>query len=89
MCFHKAMQATCCWGHFDGTKKHPSPLDATKPSDDELAAIEQWECEDQVARYLLSQHLPNTTTICLYQYPMAHLHWSYIHDEYMAKSMYV
>jgi hypothetical protein len=53
MHFHKAMQATHCWGHFNSTKKCPSPLDATKPSDDELAAIKQWECEDQVAHYLL------------------------------------
>jgi len=41
------------------------PMDAAKPSKEEATAIVQWEYEDSVASYLLSQRLPDTTEMRL------------------------
>ena len=88
MCFWEAMQATRCWGYFDGTKSRPEPKDKGNVTDDKTEAIEKWDHEDLVARYLLSQRLPDTTTICLGHYKTAKEHWEKVNQEFMAKSMY-
>jgi hypothetical protein len=39
MCFKEAMQASCRWHYFDGSSKHPSSKDDTKPTKEEIKAI--------------------------------------------------
>ena len=41
--FHKAMQATQHWPHFDGTSTCPSPKVASKPIDNKKKEIKKWE----------------------------------------------
>ena len=89
MRFREAMKATRRWGYFDGTKSHPEPKDKGNVTDDETEAIEKWDHEDLVARYLLSQHLPDTTAICLSHYKTAKERWEKVNHEFMAKSMYM
>ena len=62
--FHEAMRATRHWPHFDSTSTCPSPKIASKPTDDEKKDIEKWKHADNAACYLLSQHLPDSVTIC-------------------------
>jgi hypothetical protein len=87
--FCEAMQVTRHWGYFDGTTPCPSPEDPADPTEDEIEAIKQWEYEDLVARYFLSQYLPDTTFMRLNQYPTAQLRWKYVSDEYTDKSVHV
>jgi gag-polypeptide of LTR copia-type/Zinc knuckle len=84
--FCEAMQATRRWGYFDGTTPCPSPKDPAEPTKDEIEAIKQWEREDLVTRYLLSQYLPDTTFMRLYKYSTAQLRWKHVNDEYTAKN---
>jgi len=55
MCFWEAMQATCRWGYFDGTKSRPVPKDKDNPTDTEVEAREKWDHKDLITCYLLSQ----------------------------------
>jgi hypothetical protein len=73
--FQEAMQVIGQWGHFDGTKPCPVPKKADTPMDAESEAIESWAHEDVVACYLLSQHLSDVTTLHLFNYLTAKLHW--------------
>jgi hypothetical protein len=63
MRFQEAMRAMHRWPYFDGSKPCPIPKIKDKPTNIETDAIEKWEYEDQVAYYLLSQHLPDTTAM--------------------------
>ena len=76
------------WRYFDRNNMSPKPNDLTKPTDDELQKIDKWDYKDQVACYLLSQHLPDTTAIRLSSYTTAATRWSRVNDEYTAKSVY-
>ena len=59
------MKITGHWGYFIGSRPRPSPSDISMPMDAEIEAEDQWECKDAVASYLLSQHLPDTTVMCM------------------------
>ena len=65
--FRKAMQAMHRWEYFDGTKPRPTPKDPSAPTNAEIEALERWDHEDVVARYLLSQRLPDMTFMRLSQ----------------------
>ena len=71
MRFKDAMKVTCQWGYFTSLKPCPRIQDLAAPTDDELNAIEQWEHDDSVACYLLSQRLPDTTVMHLSSCPTA------------------
>ena len=87
--FHEAMQATQRWSHFNGTSICPSPKVSKKPTDDELKEILHWENNDIVCYYLLSQHLPNSVTLCLYALDTAKERWDQLVKEFTAQSIYV
>ena len=70
--FEDVIQAKGFWGHFDGTSLclQALPVKATDvdgnestspPSADELATVEQWEKDEQSAKSLLTQKIPNST----------------------------
>jgi transposase InsO family protein len=88
MRFRMAMQATGKWDCFDGTKPRPIAKDPAAPTKDEKEAAAAWEKEDQVARYLLSQRLPDSTLLGLNSCTSATMCWNRVSDEYTAKSVY-
>jgi len=88
MRFREAMQATRRWGYFDGTKSRPVPKDKDNPTDAEVEAREKWDYEDLIARYLLSQRLPDTTAIRVSGYSTVKERWEKVSEEFSAKSAY-
>ena len=88
MHFKDAMQVTQQWGYFAGLKPHPKVQDMDTPTDDKLSAIEQWEHDDLVASYLLSQCLPDITVICLSSFATAKEWWDIVTKEFQAKSTF-
>src|SRR5580658_4765066 len=60
MRFSNAMKVTRRWAYFTGLSPYPDPIDPAKPTPEEAAQIVQWEFEDSVASYLLSQRLSDT-----------------------------
>ena len=82
------MQATRRWGYFDSTNMRPSAAVPATPSADETKAMEQWDHEDLITRYLLSQRLPDTTAMRLSAYLTVASCWNRVNEEYTAKSVY-
>src|SRR6267142_34399 len=82
--FHKVMQATHQWGHFDGTTPHPVLKDA-RPMVEEEEEMEAWDHEDIVARYLLSQRLLDSTLLRLSACPTARARWEHLAAKYPIK----
>ena len=89
MRFQKAMQATCCWLYFDGSKPRPVPADKAKPTDAKTEAIDKWDYKDQITCYLLSQCLPDTTAMQVSHFKTVKECWEKVTEEFTAKSMYV
>ncbi len=65
LCFQEVMQANQKWGHFDGSSTCLIPADANKPTNDEKAAMADWDHEESIVLYMLSQHLLDSTAVCL------------------------
>jgi gag-polypeptide of LTR copia-type/Zinc knuckle len=86
--FRGAMQASRRLGYFDGSVTRPEPVTKGKPTDDEKKAMVRWDHEDHLARYLLSQRLPNTTAVRLSSINTAKECWDTVSDEYKAKIAY-
>ena len=86
--FRSAMRATNRWDYFDGTKPRPTPKDPHAPSKDEKEATALWEKEDEIARYLLQQQLPDSTVLGLNSCTSTAMCWKRVSDEYTAKSVY-
>jgi len=80
------MIAAGCWGHFDSSKPCPVPEDPSKPTDDEKQAIWRWTREDQIANYLLDQHIPKKITLDIMAFRTTKEHWDYIKKRFLAKS---
>ena len=88
MRFSNAMKVTRRWAYFTGILPCPEPADASKPTKDEAELIVQWEYEDSVASYLLSQRLPDTTEMRLASCSTTKERWDMVTKEYQAKSAY-
>ena len=58
ICFQDAVEAKGYWGHFDGTSPRPEAT-ATATADD-AAAILQWDKDEQSAKSLLTQKIPDS-----------------------------
>lgn len=65
MRFQEAMEANQKWGHFDGSATRPVPKDDKNPTADETKAVSEWNQNEVMARYLLSQRLPDSTAVRL------------------------
>ena len=57
-------------------------------TDDEKKAVEKWDHEDLAARYLLSQHLPDSIAVRLQVYTTAKTRWDHLVSEFTAQSIY-
>jgi transposase InsO family protein len=86
--FRESMQANRRWGYFDGKTARPEPTDPANVTAAEQESIAKWDYEDLVARYLLSQRLPDSTAVRMGPYPTAKARWDRVHDEFTAKSVY-
>ena len=63
--------------------------DSKNPTNAEIEAGEQWEHEDTVASYLLSQCLPDVTVMHIVNCTCAQDCWELITKEFQAKSKYM
>src|SRR6267154_5937145 len=88
MCFSNAMKVTRRWAYFMGLNPYPEPVDMAKPTKEEATTIVQWEYEDSVASYLLSQRLPDITKMQLTYCTTTQERWTLVTKEYQAKSAY-
>ena len=88
MCFQEAMEANLKWSHFDGSATRPVPKDAKNPTDDEKKSGLAWDQDEVMAHYLLSQHLPDLTAVCLKGLASAKEHWDKVKVEFSVKSQY-
>lgn len=62
------MKVTQRWAYcmyFEGTIDYPDVKDKENQTEEEQRVITQWEYKDSVASYLLTQRLPDTTTLRL------------------------
>ena len=77
--FCEAMKAAHRWGHFDGTTLRPVPKDTDAPTKgEEETETETWDHEDAVARYLLSQRLPDSIMFQVGECPTACASWEQV-----------
>jgi hypothetical protein len=86
--FRDAMKVTRRWAFFTGDKARPVPVDPAHPTTEETTKMEKWDYDDQVATYLLSQRLPDTTVMRLSGCDTTKEHWDMVTSEYQAKSSY-
>ena len=89
MRFSNAIKMMCQWAYFIRLSLYPNPIDPAKPTSEEAAQIVQWEFEDSIASYLLSQRLSDTTEMHLANCTTTKEHWDLVTKEYQAKSTYV
>jgi len=64
-----------CWGHFDGLDLHPILKDPKHPTDTKEQAIYHWDHEDNIAGYLMSQHLLDEITLDIEKYTTTQKQW--------------
>jgi hypothetical protein len=88
MRFSNAMKVMRRWAYFTGIIPCPGPINAAQPTKKEATVIVQWEYEDSVASYLLSQRLPDTTEMRLANCTTTKERWDLVTKEYQAKSAY-
>ena len=88
MRFQEAMEANRKWSHFSGTPGRPVPADANKVTDEEKKAQDEWDQDEVVARYLLSQRLPDSTAVRLKGLSTAKERWDKVIAEFSVKSQY-
>jgi transposase InsO family protein len=88
MRFQEAMEANRKWGHFDDSTPRPDPADTSKPTDEEKKAMSDWDQEEVVARYLLSQRLPDSTAVRLKAITSVKERWDKVKAEFSIKSQY-
>ena len=65
MRFKEAMLASQKWSHFDGTSTRPTPKDLKVIEAAEQKAMDEWDHIETLAQYMLLQHLPDSTAVCL------------------------
>jgi hypothetical protein len=88
MHFQEAMEANQKWGHFSGSVTRPVPKDDKNPTADETKSMSEWDHDEVVARYLLSQHLPDSTAVRLKGLASAKERWDKVKTEFSVKSQY-
>ena len=88
MRFRQAMMATRRWRFFNRSKLRLIPAIPGQPTDLEIAAIERWVQDNQVAQYFLSQRLLDKAVMEVNQYDTAKEWWDVMTQEFTAKSMY-
>jgi gag-polypeptide of LTR copia-type len=86
--FQEALSARDRWGHFDGTKPKPKPEKSDAPKQEELDAIASWEKEERIARYMLSQKLPDSAVVRVHKLDTVAEKWNAVLAEYTKKGLF-
>ena len=86
--FQEAMEANRKWGHFDGSSTRPAAADPNKPTDEEKATQVDWDQNEMVAKYLLTQHMPDSAAVRLRPIALVADRWAKVKTEYSVKSQY-
>ena len=87
-CFYNFMVMTQCWGHIDGSHKHPIPVDASKPTKEEKLEASKWDYEDIIVSYLIGQRLRDNISMQIARLPTAEEKWDTVSSIFTAKSEY-
>ena len=88
MRFQEAMEANQKWGHFIGSIARPVPADVNKPTNAEKKAMSEWDQDETISCYLLSQRLPNSTAVHLKSLATAKECWDKVKSKFSIKSQY-
>jgi hypothetical protein len=88
MWFQEVMEANQKWSHFTGSPDHPNPANASNPTDNKKKAMSEWDHDEVMARYLLSQRLPNSTAVHLKSLTTAKECWDKVKAKFSIKSQY-
>jgi len=75
-----------CWGHFNGSDLHPIPKDLKNPTNMEKLATQQWDHEDDIAGYLMTQHLPDKIILDIEKLASTEEQWDAISSIFTAKT---
>jgi len=100
--FQDAIEAKGYWGHFDGTSKRPSvpkledlpattadaPAPAAPSAEDLAAAISQWDKDEQSAKLLLTQKIPDSALMRIRNKKSVKEQWDAIITEYTKKGAF-
>jgi hypothetical protein len=86
--FQEAMEANRKWGHFDRSSKHPASVDPDKPTNKEKAAQAEWDQNETVAKYLLTQRMLDSAAVHLHAITLVADCWTKVKNEYSVKSQY-
>src|SRR5258708_9850416 len=84
--FQDAVEAKGFWGHFDGTSMCPEL--STSATANETAAKNQWEKDEQSAKSLLIQKIPNSTLMRVHSKTSVKERWEAIVKEFTDKGAY-
>jgi hypothetical protein len=74
------------WGHFDGSAVCPALSKPPEPKEE--AALALWNKNKCTAKSLLTQHIPNSTLICIHGKVLVKEHWDAIVVKYTQKGAY-
>jgi len=77
------------WGHFNGSDLRPIPKDPKHPTDTELQAAQHWDCEDEVAGYLMSQRLPDEIILDIEEFATTKEQWDAISTIFTVKTNFM
>ena len=90
--FQDAVEAKGFWGHFDGTTTHlvavVTATDGTTATVNDTSAREQWDKDEQSAKSLLTQKIPDSTLMCIHTKQTVKDRWDAIVAEYTEKGAY-
>jgi hypothetical protein len=83
------MLITGQWAYFVSATTCPAPKDPDHPMTMEMEEALQWDCEDAIVSYLLSEHLPSDINLDIKYLPTTKEQWDIISHTFTAKSNYV
>ncbi|KAF8834454.1 hypothetical protein BDN67DRAFT_871085, partial [Paxillus ammoniavirescens] len=84
-CFQVAIEAKDLWKQFDGLISQPVAATTSPLMEAETAANALWHKHESQAKNLLTQYIPNSTVLCIWNITMVHAMWTEIVQEYTKK----
>lgn len=84
LCFKEALAAKHKWGHFNSSKLRPVPRNP--PTEAETKALEKWDDDEAMAKYLLSQCIPNKIAISVSHLKTVQECWDWLINKFTPKS---
>ncbi|OJA11388.1 hypothetical protein AZE42_13744 [Rhizopogon vesiculosus] len=93
--FQIAVEAKELWKQFDGTTPRPVGVASTAPdgtvtiSPPDPDALAQWLKSEGLAKHLLTQHIPDSTVLRIWNLTNVAAMWMEIMHEYTEKGAYV